>query len=473
MRRFALMLWCVVLALMPAWAGAQSDVQVRAEVQPSSTFLGSQVEYTVSVQATGRHDIQTPEIDLPSGVRLLGTSTSFESRQGPVRQPDGTFQMQMVLRRLFVYTIAVDHTGEVTIPPARVLVDGRAVESDAVTLTVREPQPVEGFSLEARLSKSRVYAGEAFSLYLTWYVGQNVQEFGFVAPDLPDFVTAEPISPPAAERDRTGRYPGTAIYGKRIYGTQGQTTVDGRPVLTVSFEIRYRCREAGHLEIGPIAMIFDAVDGRSATRGVAKTGAIPVEVLPLPTAGRPAGFTGLIGSYEVEATAGPDVVNVGDPITLTARVRGPDALLIEDGPDLSAQPEFADHFKFDPGGWERQQGTFTEAVFETTIRALDTGITEIPPVKVPYFDSAEGAYRVARSEAIPIEVRPSRIVTLEDAVVSSALVPPSAREALLPSCRSPPGRPPRRRARPRAAGFVSSGPSLSSFCEGNGVQGGL
>jgi len=431
LRRVETTVMALVLAILCAVAPAQDDVQVRAQLLPQTAYLGSQLEYTVSVLATGRHDVEPPVLDLPSGVRVYGSpSTSTETRQGTVRQPDGTFQLQMVVRRSFIYTLAADRTGEITIPPATVRVDGKDMKTEAVTVTVRQPQAIDGFSLEARLSSERVYANEPFTLYLTWYVGQNVQEFGLIGTDLPSFVSVEPISPPSADRDRSGRYPATTIYGERIYGTRGEATIDGRRVLTVSFEIQYRCAEPGSLDLGPMSMIFDAVDGRTVERGVAKTGPITVTVLPLPSAGRPAGFSGLIGSYSVASEATPRAVNVGDPITLTVRVSGPDARGVRDGPDLASQPAFADYFKLDPGGWEALPGSFSDAVFRTTVRALDSDITEVPPVELPYFDSEKGSYEIAASAAIPIEVRASRIVTLDDAVVTSGLVPPLAREAL-------------------------------------------
>ncbi len=420
----------VLVAMLSSLAFGQAEVQVRAQIQPQDAYLGSSLEYTVSVQTIGRHDISRPVIDLPPGLRLVGTSTSFESRQGPVRQPDGTFKLNMVLRRLFIYSLAADQIGTITIPPASVIVDGQTHTTDPVTVTVRELEPIDGFHLEARLSRNRVYVGEPFTLQLTWFVGADVREFGLIGAELPDFVDIEPISPAASTRDRSGRYPATGIYGQRIYGTRGRATVNGRDVLTVSFQIQYRSSLPGTLDLGPISMIYEAIEGRRVKRGVARTGSLPVEILPLPHEGRPAGFDGLIGAYSVSASATPNEVNVGDPITLTVKITGPDSQLVKDGPNLGAQPAFSEHFKFDPAGWERLQGTQSEAIFQTTVRALDTEITEIPPVEVPYFDSDAGSYRVARSEAIPLTVRPSRVVTLADAVVSSSLLPPSAREEL-------------------------------------------
>jgi len=419
----------VVLTLAPV-ARAQTEIQVQAQIEPPNAYLGSTLTYTVSVQTIGQHDISSPDLDLPAGLRLLGNSTSFESRTRPVRQTDGTFQLNMVMRRSFHYTLSADRIGVFSIPPARVLVDGSPHESDATTVNVREPQSVDGFELESRLSKTRVYVGEPFTLFVTWFVGQDVRDFSFVGPDLPNFVRAQPVFSASAPQDRAGRYPATTLYGQRIYGTRGEATLNNRRVSTVTFRVQYIASQAGTLELGPLAMIFDAVEGRSVTRGVARTGPISVEVLPLPSVGRPAGFDGLIGRYDISAAATPTAVNVGDPINLVVRIDGPDARLVNDGPNLAALPAFAEQFKFDPAGWEREQGTTTQAVFQTTVRALDESIIEIPSVELPYFDTDAGVYQIARSAPIPMTVRPSRVVSLDDAIVSPGSSPSIARQEL-------------------------------------------
>lgn len=430
MRTIPWLMRFLVLVLFAPIADAQTDIQVQAQIEPRVAYLGSSLVYTVSVQTIGQHDIGEPQIDMPPGLRVKETKISFEQRQSPVRQPDGTFQLNVVLRRSFHYSLSADRIGTIVIPPTEVLVDGKPYRTESVSFNVREPQAIEGFGLETRLSKTRVFVGEPFTLSMTWFVGQDVRDFSFVGPELPSTVEAEPIFSTQAPQDRAGRYPGTTLYGERIYGTPGEATYQGRRVSTVTFQVQYTSRTAGILELGPMAMIFDAVEGRSITRGIARSDAITVKVLPLPTAGRPSGSTGLIGSYRITSSALPDEVNVGDPVELVVRIEGPDARLVKDGPNLAAMPGFADRFKFDPAGWERVSGTNTVAAFRTTIRALDESITSIPPVELPYFDSTEGAYLTARSMPIPIVVRPSRVVSLDDAIISPGLTPLVARQDL-------------------------------------------
>jgi hypothetical protein len=50
-----------------------------------------------------------------------------------------------------------------------------------------------------------------------------------------------------------------------------------------------------------------------------------------------------------------------------------------------------------------------------TVRATQAQVTQIPPFELPYFDAAKGVYSVARSEPVPIKVRPTEVVTAKDA----------------------------------------------------------
>src|SRR5439155_27156769 len=62
---------------------------------------------------------------------------------------------------------------------------------------------------------------------------------------------------------------------------------------------------------------------------------------------RPATFSGGIGSYNVNATANPTTLRVGDPLTLTLDVQrqvGSGALELISAPDLSANEKLAADF---------------------------------------------------------------------------------------------------------------------------------
>ena len=137
-------------------------------------------------------------------------------------------------------------------------------------------------------------------------------------------------------------------------------------------------------------------------------------VLDLPSEGRPAAFNGWIGQFDIHAEAKPTEVAVGEPITLSLKVDGPGILATSRLPPLDRQETLARDFRVprEIGAGERR-GTAWH--FTQTVRAKHDGVTEIPPVELPYFDPSADAYRVARSEPIPVRVETARVVTADDA----------------------------------------------------------
>jgi hypothetical protein len=107
-------------------------------------------------------------------------------------------------------------------------------------------------------------------------------------------------------------------------------------------------------------------------------------------------------------------VNVGDPIQLTLQLSGPAYLDTVRLPSLSAQESLASRFKIsgedDPGVVEGDVKKFTRI-----LRANDTDVKEIPAIEISYFDSETGKYEIARSPAIPLQVKAAKQVTAQDA----------------------------------------------------------
>jgi hypothetical protein len=147
---------------------------------------------------------------------------------------------------------------------------------------------------------------------------------------------------------------------------------------------------------------------------VVPSNAPTLEVAELPEAGRPPGFSGLVGSFEVEAEATPTEISVGDPITLSVRLKGPRYLQNVTLPPLENQPSLARDFRIPE---ERATGMIRgdTKVFTQTLRATHSGVSEIPPIEIPYFDPKTGRYEIARSQPIALKVEGNRIITAQDA----------------------------------------------------------
>ena len=136
-------------------------------------------------------------------------------------------------------------------------------------------------------------------------------------------------------------------------------------------------------------------------------------MLPLPETGKPASFYGLVGSYTISASATPTQVNVGDPITLAIRIGGNPYLNPVQWPELEKVPGLAQGFKTPS---EKASPVIENGakVFTQTVRANNDAVTEIPPIPLAYFDPNAGTYVVAKTQPIPLEVSPTKVLTNAD-----------------------------------------------------------
>ena len=148
----------------------------------------------------------------------------------------------------------------------------------------------------------------------------------------------------------SGEYVAVPFLGSEVLARRGQGTLNGEQFTTLTLEKVLIPRETGQFRIGPAAVELNIVTGQAPSRSifddffsgssflrnspfsrevtrklVVPSNELNLEVLPLPEP-RPPSFTGLVGAYSIETAAAPTEVNVGDPITLTIRIRGPEPL---------------------------------------------------------------------------------------------------------------------------------------------------
>jgi hypothetical protein len=135
---------------------------------------------------------------------------------------------------------------------------------------------------------------------------------------------------------------------------------------------------------------------------------ILLDIRPLPQAGRPDGFEGLVGSFSVQAEVGQTELRAGDSTTLTVTVTGDgnlrDLLTLypEEIPGFKVYPD-KPSFQLEIRG-ETLLGT---KVFKKALVPLEGGTLEIPSQEVPYFDPETGSYRIARTDPFTLKVEKS------------------------------------------------------------------
>lgn len=143
--------------------------------------------------------------------------------------------------------------------------------------------------------------------------------------------------------------------------------------------------------------------GRQETRPVVlDCNRLEVDVQPIPTAGRPASFTGGVGILDFDATVGPAKVKEGEPVTIRMRVSGKGNLSQITPPKM---PESPDLKYYDPRVVPSQDPN--SVVFEQVVIPKSDRVKQIPRISFSYFNSETSDFRTLSKGPFPVTVEPA------------------------------------------------------------------
>jgi hypothetical protein len=143
--------------------------------------------------------------------------------------------------------------------------------------------------------------------------------------------------------------------------------------------------------------------GGSWSRIYAESEPLQLEVKPLPPAGRPPLFNGMVGDFSIRVDAAPPEVRVGDPVTLTITVTAADFMENIFFQPLRYQPLLVNRFEI-PAERSLPKREGKSKIYTQTIRPLSAGITEVPAIQLAFFSPASNAYVTIESDPIPLKV---------------------------------------------------------------------
>jgi hypothetical protein len=425
-----------LMVVLPFWTAAPAignEVSVKAAVEKRDVYVGEPFLFQVQVEGAdapaepGLSSLQDFQVQ-PRG----GQQNNSES----ITIINGRMERVTSYGYIFNYGLTPKRAGNLTIPELTVQVDGRSYQTRPVSITAREPAESSDIKLRMQLSKTACYVGEPLVLTVTWYIGKDVDNFAFTVPllDDPRFLVADP-GDETINRQNSIAIP---LGNDGVVGRKGRGQLDGKEYITVSFrkilvplqagtvrlpKATVSCRTVTGYRRGtardPFADFFGHdVMGRGG-REVYETVIAPSNepeliVASLPTAGRPADFSGLVGEYGLSARATPTAVGVGDPITLTVEVTGPEYLDNVRLPPLNNQAAFSRDFKI-PEEMAAGQVQGRAKTFTQTLRARKADVPAIPSLTLSYFNPTTGKYETAATDPIPLTVKATRVVTARDA----------------------------------------------------------
>jgi BatD DUF11 like domain len=420
-------------AATPAQNAADADVEVAAAFTEPATYVGTPTLFTISVR--NGDDGAAPDLSgvaQDSNVEISYIGASDQSFVG-MSIVNGRPTTTSVKTRLHQYQVKPTKPGTLTIPALTVQVRGRSFRTSASAIEVREVTASSDMQLTLSAGASTAYVGQPITLRLEWLIGREVKSGGLLwrvpssGEDLPG---VNPHPPSAVRGDRQN--PWIRIGDQEYPAKTTWREARGMQVPVLVVERVFIPRAPGRLTLGPIRADFEAVygerarqffdspfsDHRITRRQMAESNAIEVDVRPLPSQGRPANFSGLVGNYGLAVTTTTRFASVGDPVPLSIEVSGPHPLSLVPTFDLRSQPALASGFRTPRDPLLAESSTPT-ARFRGPVRPRSASVTSIPALELSYFDPVAGTYRVARSEPIPITVAPSTTVTLDGASASA------------------------------------------------------
>ncbi len=423
-----------VLTTLYAYA---DEPKVTAVLTSSETVLGRPVELQIKI--TGSPGAKPPDVIAVDGldIRYSGQSQMIEGRN-----------LQFSYSFVYSYTIMPERTGTFRIPPQKIQAGSNSLRTPELTLnvadsTARRPDSARGGE---RIDERRLVFAEIVIPKNSVYVGEIVPAEirlcfnGQARANLTDWpqisgqgFTAQKLTKPQESLENIG----------------------GQSYNVLTFKTAVAAARTGPLEIGPVkAKAVIAVPRRSSGRGRSpfdifnmddpfadpffanpfggltekreidiESKPATLEVKPLPK-NAPADFSGAVGVFTMEIDAKPKSVQVGDPITVTARISGRGNFAQMTAPSLEDERGW---HKYPPSSAFKQDddvGISGEKTFETVLTPNEQK-TNVPRLIFSYFDPLKEKYVSLHSDALSVRIE-GGAVAAKPAATATPSVAPSA-----------------------------------------------
>jgi hypothetical protein len=396
--------------LVTGLASAARAADIREQLSSASATVGEQITLTVTVRDADRLGnpviprVESMDIELAGGPNQ---SSGMSIVNGRVQQWN-EFTLQ--------FGITPKTTGRLTVPAITIRADGKDYRTRPQTLVVTRGEAGPPLIVEVETDQREAYVEEPVRATLRVWIRTFRQDrvvldqrnmWSLVDGRASDF---GPFGEPAYVEQRVredGRESAATYY---VYEKDGVIWPD----------------KPGSIKLGDVRVVMNYPMSLSYTifgdlrlersrRVSASPGPVNIRVKPIPEDDRPPDFNGAVGRYEISASAAPTDVSVGDPITLTLRIRGTGQLQGLGAPLLSRIETLTRDFKVpDEPLAGRVEGS--AKIFTQTIRAAHAGVKRIPPIPFSFFDPRRGRFETAYSQPVPIRVKQASSLSLSQVV---------------------------------------------------------
>ena len=402
---------CMMLAVVTAIA------QTLTGSAPSHVAVGEQFRLTYTVNTQNVSDFRAG--DIPDELEVL---------IGPNRSMQSSYQMinghtSSTSSITYTYIVSATKNGSFTIPPAHIVVGGKTIASNSLTIKVsgtasssrqRQQRDDEGAEMrdagshisgsdlfiKVSANKNRVHEQEPILLTYKVYTLVSLTQLRGDMPDLKSFYSQEvdlPQQKSFSVETFNGRPYRTCTWSQYVMFPQmtGKLQI---PSITFEGIVVQQNRN-----IDPFEAFFNGGSGYIEVKKKIVAPGIEIQVDPLPE--RPAGFSGGVGKFTISAQLDKTETKANDPISMRIIISGIGNLKLMKQPVINVPKDFD---KYEPKVTDKTKltsnGIEGSMIYDVLIVPRHQGKYEIPPVELTYFDTSENAYKTIKSEGFTLDV---------------------------------------------------------------------
>ena len=410
MKRIAILLMMMVVTTALAVA------QTLTASAPSRVAVGEQFRLTYTVNTQNVSEFRAGNI--PDALEvLIGPNRSMQSSYQMIN--GHTSQSSSIT---YTYIVAATKGGSFTIPAAHVIVDGKKIASNSLTIKVSGTASsgsnsrsnddgeevrdmgshISGSDLFIKVSanKKRVFEQEPILLTYKVYTLVQLTQLRGDMPDLKSFYTQEvdlPQQKSFSIETVNGRPYRTCTWSQYVMFPQ---TTGKLQIPSITFE---GVVVQQNRNVDPFEAFFNGGSGYVEVKKKIVAPGIDIQVDPLPQ--RPATFSGGVGHFNISAQLDKAETKANDPIKIRVIVSGTGNLKLIKQPIITLPADFD---KYEPKVTEQTKltaaGIEGSKIYDFLIVPRHQGTYDIPPVEFTYFDTNSKRYETAKSESFHLDV---------------------------------------------------------------------
>ena len=400
--------------ILAIWATStlNAEIRVSTRFEPARVAAGSTARHIVEI-------VETDSSTMPSPQRI--TSLPNPSNGGFTRRNTRTFSAQSTQitngyrnyssTQQLIFDAVTSKAGSFTIPSYTFEYKGERLQAPAATLTVIERSADAAPTVDELIflktdAPEQLYVGQTTPITLKLYISSNVQlrgrpsygrtADGFTVSSLPEEFNQ------SVEMFNGRRY--------RVYSCPLTITPISAGPQDISFQYTLAAqmpdqRNTRNSPFGS-SSVFDNFFGRTERFNI-YTEPKQIQVLTLPTKGRPKSFSGAIGMFKMQVTTDSDSTRVDEPIMLSLKLSGQgnfDRIKSPALPKARGWRNYQPESTFEGDDSQPLKGVKR---FDYVFIPEKSGALKLPAVSFSFFDPKVEKYVELTRPALSIKVAPS------------------------------------------------------------------